>query len=82
MENLARIFYSSDKKKAFVVHMGKGRVIELKQAPNGLYCYKPKNSFDTRNLETKEISIPNTLAERKNVLTNRQMERRFFMFKC
>jgi hypothetical protein len=49
--------------------MGEGKVIEFKQAVNGLYYYKPKNSFDTRKLEPKEINMLNTVEERKNFFT-------------
>jgi hypothetical protein len=75
MERFYRITYDSNNKKAFIVHMGEGKVIEFKQAANGLYYYKPKISFDTRKLDAKEINMLNTVEERKKVFTNRQILR-------
>jgi hypothetical protein len=48
MERFYRITYDSEKKKAFLFHVEKGRKIEFKQAANGLYYYKPKESFNTQ----------------------------------
>jgi hypothetical protein len=57
--------------------MAEGKVIEFKMAANGLYCYKPKNLFDTRKLKAKEINMLNTVEERKKVFTNLQILRAY-----
>jgi hypothetical protein len=77
MERFYRITYDSEKKKAFIVHMEKGKKNEFKQARNGLYYYKPKESFNTQTANVKETNLMNMVEENKKFFTNRQISRAY-----
>jgi hypothetical protein len=55
--------------------MGKGKKIEFKQAPNGLYYCKPKESVNTQIDNAKETNLMNMVEENQKFFTNRQISR-------